>query len=68
MADKNLEVLRLTFKALPDEVPPAIRFRRLLKWALRGLRLKCIDMDNGPGGKPIAPDPDLDASRVEPPF
>ncbi len=37
--------VRLTFRALPDDVPPAIRIRRLLKHALRSLGLKCVRVE-----------------------
>jgi hypothetical protein len=42
------ERFRLTFEALPDDVGPAIRLRRLLKYALRTLRLRCRRVDRAP--------------------
>ena len=41
MADKKTQVWSFSFRALPDSVPEAIRYRRLLKFALRTLGLKC---------------------------
>lgn len=35
------ELWVFTFRALPDDVAPEIRVRRLLKYAGRSLRLKC---------------------------
>jgi hypothetical protein len=66
----DMTITRITFRALkhPDGIEPAIRIRQLLKYALRAQWLKNIDMDNGPEGKPIAPDADLDATKHEPPF
>jgi hypothetical protein len=54
-------VYRVTFLALPDDVPPSIRLRRLLKIALRALALKCTEAeeirpsegDTGPAGRRI---------------
>jgi len=34
---------RLCFRALPDEVPPIIRLRRLLKTALRYYKMRCTN-------------------------
>lgn len=45
----------LVFEPLDDAVPAPVRVRRLLKYALRGLRLKCVNM----GG--------AETQRVEPP-
>jgi hypothetical protein len=39
------EVWPLVFKATGDGPPPAVRVRRLLKFALRGCGLKCIGYD-----------------------
>jgi hypothetical protein len=39
---------RLIFLPLPDDVPAAIRIRRLLKTALRQLRLKCVRLEPSP--------------------
>jgi hypothetical protein len=41
----------LTFRPLPDEAPAAIRVRRLLKHALRALRLKCVRIVDLPADK-----------------
>ncbi len=43
--------VRLTLRPLPDEVPTDIRLRRLLKYALRALGLRCVkieDLERGP--------------------
>jgi hypothetical protein len=39
------EQWHLTLVALPSSVPAANRIRRLLKFALRGLGLKCVALD-----------------------
>jgi hypothetical protein len=42
------EVIKLTLKALPADSPTAIRLRHLLKAAQRGLRLKCLKVEDVP--------------------
>jgi hypothetical protein len=42
----------LTLEPLPDPAPPAVRLRALLKFALRRLRLRCVDAREGAGGTP----------------
>ena len=34
----------IVFKPLPDTVPANVRIRRLLKYALRAMRLKCVSI------------------------
>lgn len=36
----------LTFEALPHDVPVTCRVRALLKYALRSLRLRCVDLSD----------------------
>lgn len=38
-------VLRITLQALPDIAPACVRLKRLLKYALRGLRLRCLRVE-----------------------
>jgi hypothetical protein len=40
--------VRLSFRALPDpdRVPANVRYRRLLKFALRTLRLRCVAVED----------------------
>jgi hypothetical protein len=40
--DRDRERITLVFEPLPCEAPPAVRIRRLLKYALRSQRLKCV--------------------------
>jgi len=42
----------LTLEALPSDVPSSNRLRRLLKYALRGLGLKCVRLVGDPTGTP----------------
>jgi hypothetical protein len=44
--------IRLTFRPLADDVPVPVRLRRLLKTALRQLRLKCTKVEDVPAGLP----------------
>jgi hypothetical protein len=46
----GLPVYLVRLKALPDAVPAAARLKRLLKWAGRSLRLKCLDAREDPRG------------------
>ena len=34
----------ITVKALKDDKPPAVRLERLLKYALRACRLRCVEV------------------------
>lgn len=43
---EDLGTLRLTFRPLASEVPATIRFRHLLKVALRTFGLKCIKVES----------------------
>ena len=38
----------ITLEALPDGVPAEVRLRRLLKHALRALKLRCVGLREGP--------------------
>lgn len=40
----NGETIIITIEAQPHDVPAELRFRRLLKFASRSLRLKCLDV------------------------
>jgi hypothetical protein len=48
---------RLTLRPLPDAVPVEHRLRRLLKWALRAGRLRCLTVEALPEGHPPAAAP-----------
>jgi hypothetical protein len=56
MAGRPRRPFTLTFRALPDELPPAIRIRRWLKVA-KALRLRCIRVEPAAAGAapPAAP-------------
>ena len=47
MTEPMSDTVRITLKGLPDEVPMNQRVKRLLKWALRGLNLRCVSIDGG---------------------
>jgi hypothetical protein len=61
MPEPQSDTYTLTFRPLPDEAPAAIRVRRLLKHALRALRLKCVRIVDLP------PDPSATQPSVSPP-
>jgi hypothetical protein len=44
-------MVKLTFVALRDEVAFAVRLRALLKYALRGCRLRCKNLEDVPPWK-----------------
>jgi hypothetical protein len=48
----------LVFRPLPDDVPAGVRFRRLLRFALRTCKLRCIrleELTDGPrDNEPVA--------------
>ena len=55
MADKNaddLTPLRLTFRPLPSDIPASVRFRHLLKRALRDYKLRCTSVEPVPRQDP----------------
>jgi hypothetical protein len=43
---------RLTVRALPDDVPPVIRLRRLLKHSLRALGFRAVSVEEVPPAPP----------------
>lgn len=40
--------LSLTFEAMPSSIPAVVRYRRLLKLALRALDLRCVAINSSP--------------------
>ena len=50
---------RLTFKAQSSDVPPEVRLRRLLKYALRVCGLKCVSVEDVPASPGPAREPPI---------
>jgi hypothetical protein len=48
---------RLILRALPDDVPASVRFRRLLKLALRSFGMRCVRFEELPPARPAPPRP-----------
>jgi hypothetical protein len=44
---------RVILEAKPDEAPPHVRLRRLLKLAGRGFALRCVEVVKLPDGAPL---------------